>query len=88
VQIGDVVTQSVGAWREGWYETMLDALQRDCPRLVRPCAVGDLVWTGALVTAIDLASDTPFNAIVHGFGSVSSSSQPSLERAPDEQCPR
>jgi 2-keto-4-pentenoate hydratase len=72
VQIGDVVTQRVGAWRERWYETMLDALQRDCPRIVRPCAVGDLVWTGALVPAIELVSGTAFNAIVHGFGSVSS----------------
>ena len=58
-----------GAWRVG-PDQMIELLRRDCPRLARPCQVGDFVWTGALVAPQPLTTGASITATVEGFGTV------------------
>jgi 2-keto-4-pentenoate hydratase len=59
-----------GAWQIG-PDVLVELLRRDCPRIARPCQVGDLVWTGALVAPVPLTSSTWIRATVDGSATVS-----------------
>jgi 2-keto-4-pentenoate hydratase len=67
LNVGGREVRGEGRWRTG-RESMLEMLERDCARIARPLAAGDLVWSGSLLPPEPLPKGESVQALVEGAG--------------------